>query len=396
MDCTQNSIILCIVFLFLSAGGQGASDILYDFGVQEHHPKVTSTNPALLARCKPQTMAGFSSRNIAFELEDSQELSLGQDKGRSYGSVDFGMCERLLRWFSYGVHVNANALSFKFATQNRNDPVVFPYGKDALPIASGGIAIQVTEPFAAGFAWKMVERVDVEARIPVTGLELQAEIDVDVRPVISWLLGGSYEIFGQEFYYSYSPEIRGNLDFAFDVDINLPFVSYDLGLVELQTAISFVPAQNRVGVLGSFAGFDYDLGLVQSQWSKFDDPFLNVETFGNLDVVLFPARAPNLQDTYDPYVVVRRQMGQDLTVQAGYAYRRNPIKAVPSNEPLVGADLHSVKLGFEKSMKLINRPIVFGGDLVVGFMNGSQATSSTQQLQGYFTNIQGFVRLPLD
>lgn len=380
-----------------SSGVRAAADILYDFGVHHKSPKVTSTNPALLSHCESQTMAGFSSRNVEFELQEnsSDELNVNRDKGRNYGSIDFGVCERILRWFSYGLHVNANALSFRFETQNQDDPVVFPYGKDTLPIASGGIGLKLTEAFSTGFAWKMVERVDVEARIPVSGLELQAEIDVDVRPVFSWLLGGSYRVGGHEFYYSYSPEIRGDLDFSFDVDIDIPLIQYDIGVVELQTAISYVPVQNRFGVLGRIAGFEYDAGVVQSQWSKLNDVFLNVEAFGNLDALLFERRRLNLEDTYDPYLVVSRKITKNDTLIAGYSYRRNPIKEVQSNEPLVGADLHSVKFGFEKGFTVLRKRIVIGGDLVVGFMNGSQSTSSTQSLDGYFTNVQGFMRLPL-
>ena len=395
--------LLSLAFGFLSSGIVFAgADILYDFGVQDHSPEVTSTNPALLANCESQTMSGFSCRNVQFQLQDgSSDINVVQEKGRNYGSIDFGMCERLLRWFSYGIHVNASALSFRFETQNQDDPIVFPYGKDTLPIASGGIGLKLTEAFSAGFAWKMVEKVDVTALVPVSGLELQADIEVGVRPVISWLLGGSYRIADYEFYYSYSPEIRGDLDFEFDVDVDLPFISYDIGVLQLQTAISYIPTQNRFGVLGSamlgnFGRFDYDLGVVQSQWSKLNDPFLNVEAFGNLDDLLFTTRALNLQDTYEPYIVIHHDITKQIQVWTGYSYRRNPIKEMATNEPLVGANMHSLKFGAQHDMVILNKHIIIGSELVVGFMNGSQETSSTQSLDGYYTNLQGFIRIPID
>lgn len=398
--------ILRSFFVVLGLVSSGAlfagADILYDFGVQDYSPKVTSTNPALLANCESQTMSGFSSRNVEFELQDgSNDINVNQDKGRNYGSVDFGMCERLLRWFSYGVHVNANALSFRFETQNQDDPVVFPYGKDTLPIASGGIGLKLTDAVSAGFAWKMVEKVDVKARIPVAGLELQAEIDADIRPVVSWLLGGSYRVSGHEFYYSYSPEIRGDLHFEFDINIDLPFITYDAGIVQLQTAISYIPTQNRFGVLGSYTlgkygQFDYDLGVVQSQWSKLNDPFLNIDAIGNIDAVLFPSRTLDLEDTFEPYLIVHHNLTKNIRGWAGYSYRRNPIKAIASNDPLVGADLHSLKFGAQQDMVILNKHLIIGGELIVGFMNGAQSTSATQSLDGYFTNVQGFIRIPLD
>jgi hypothetical protein len=235
----------------------------------------------------------------------------------------------------------------------------------------------------------------------VSGLELQVEIDVEVRPVLSWLLGGSYRIGGLEFYYSYSPEIRGDLDFEFDVDIDLPVVTYDIGVMQMQTAISYMPTQNRAGVLGSYifgnlGRFDFDLGVVQSQWSKLNDPFLNVEAFGNLDDLLFTTRTLHLQDTYEPYLVVHHNLTKQIQVWGGYSYRRNPIKEMATNEPLVGADLHSLKFGAQQDMVLLNKHFIIGGELIVGFMDGSQETSSTQSLDGYFTNVQGFIRVPLD
>lgn len=390
----------CIFFFSsLSQQASAAADILYDFGVQADNPKVTSTNPALLTHCKPQAMTGFSSRNTEFELQESNSdggVNVNADKGRNYGSLDFGMCQKLLRWFTYGIHVNANALSFRFETQNQNDPVVFPYGKDTLPLGSGGIGLKVTENLGAGFAWKMVERVDVQARVPVSGLSMQAEIEVEVRPVLSWVLGGTYDLFGQTFYYSYSPEIRGDLDFGMDVDLDLSFVSYDMGLIEMQTAISYVPAMNRAGILGEFAGIQYDIGVVQSQWSKLNDPFLNVDAFGNLDALFFEAHRLQLQDTFEPYIVLKKSLPYDALATFGYSFRRNPIKDLPENEPLVGADMHAVKLGLEKEFRVMQRRIILGGDAIVGFMNGSNSTSSTQSLDGYFTNVQGFIRVPFE
>jgi len=385
-----------LILLGLSPQLFAAADILYDFGAQQHHPKVTSTNPALLSHCQPQVMTGFSIRKLEFEVENQGVANANLDKSKNYGSIDFGMCNRLFRWLTYGIHVNANALSFRFETQNQNDPIVFPYGKDTLPIGSGGIGLKVTEPLSLGFAWKMVERVDVAARIPITGFELQADIDVDVRPVLSWLLGGSYRTGRLEWYYSYSPEIRGDLDFAFDINLDLPFVVYDLGLVEMQTAISYIPAQNRFGVLGQIKGIHFDLGVVQSQWRKFDDPFLNIDAFGNVDALFFNRRQLSFQDTLEPYLVLSHQLSNTQTLSLGYSYRRNPIKENPQNEPLIGADLHSVKVGFERQLDLFQKKFTIGGDLVVGFMNGAQETSPTQRLDGYFTNIQGYLKVPLD
>lgn len=373
-----------------------AADVLYDFGVQDFSPKVTSTNPALLAHCESQAMTGFSLREVDFKIRDAGEVQTSNaDKNRNYGSVDFGMCERLLRWFSYGIHFNASALSFRFETQNQDDPLVFPYNKDTLPIGSGGIGLRLTEQFSAGFAWKMVQSANIRAFIPVEDLTLQTAIDVEVRPVISWLLGGSYKLAGQEFYYSYSPEIRGDLDFDFDVSINLPFVAYDLGLIQMQTAISYIPVQNRVGVLGEWRGYEYDLGVVQNQWSKLDDPFLNVDTFGNLDIFLFDRQRLNLQDTYEPYLVIRRQMTKNTLWTAGYSYRRNPVREASANQPLVGADLHSFKFGAEHAVSFLNRQFILGGDVIVGVMDGSQTTSRTQSLEGHFATFQGFLRVPL-
>ena len=163
-----------------------SSDVIYDFGVQSESPVVSSTNPALMANCGSQIMSGINTRKVDFELESGEDLpgfSESEDKDYSFGSIYFGVCSEFLRWLSYGVFVNANALSFEFRTQNENNPLVFPYGKDGLPVASGGLAIKVIEPLSVGFAWKIVEKVDIDIRLPVELADaLKLEIDADIRP----------------------------------------------------------------------------------------------------------------------------------------------------------------------------------------------------------------------
>jgi|GEM_PF-1328365 len=402
--------LLCAItyislIIFWASSAAAASDVLYDFGVLQDNPNVSSTNPALLAHCGSQVVSGLSVRAIDFELADGSEINPGatQDKAYNSGSIYFGACQTLSRWLSYGVHVNANALSFQFKTQDRNNPLVFPYGKDTLPIGSGGIAVKVIEPLSLGFAWKLVEKIDVDLTVPVRpDLSFQTIIDVDIRPSISWLAGGSFRaddlLLGQdlEFYYSYAPEIRGTLNVGVDFPVDVAFVDFNLGLLRVTTPISYIPAQNRFGVLGQYQSIQFDLGVVQNQWSKFNDPFLKIDALANVDEFIFENSDLQLQDTFEPYLVLTKHFKPGGKILFGYSYRRNPVRDDPRNVPLVGADMHAFKFGAEKGFTLFRKQFNLGAEAVVGFMNGSESVNDTQSLTGQFVNFQTYIKIDLD
>ena len=208
------------------------------------------------------------------------------------------------------------------------------------------------------------------------------------------MLGGAFRFQDLEFYYAYSPEVRGNLDVVFDVPLDFGFAAFDVGAFDIQTAISFVPAQNRIGVLGEYQGFDYDVGLVQNQWSKFSDPFLNVDLIGSLDAFFFNEFPIQLEDTIEPYILLSKRFG-DTRLGAGYSYRRNPVKDIDNNEPLVGADMHAFKFTGEQKLYVFQKSFTFGAEAVIGLMDSSKSANRTQSLDGYFVNLQSYIKVPL-
>jgi len=368
-----------------------AADLLYDFGSQYRSPKSSSTNPALLFNCEDQISTGFAVQKTQFSLEGDR----AQQAGDNRLGVDFGLCKALLPYVSVGLHVNANALSFGFETQNQAEPIVFPYGQQSLPISSGGIAVKITEPFAVGFAWKLVEKVAVDARVPVDNFALQAQVDVDIRPSASWLLGASYVHDAWEIHYSYSPELRGDLELDVELPVQLGGLGFTAGLLNLQSALSYIPARNQLGLLGQYRDLSYDIGIVQNQWSKFDAPFLEVNVLANLDSLLFEQSQVTFRTTYEPYAIFGATVAPQWEAKLGYAYRPSPVKAGGSTGSVVGADLHSFKAAVEHRLEILDRTLLLGADLTYGLITGIEQGQSNDAIDGWFYYLQTSLRLPL-